>query len=474
MKFGFKIFIVSFLIIIISFGTGGFLLVNSVFNHSLEQKIKADTDTNRYITASLTALVKNSDSLNYSDDMTQFALESYINQVASKNGDSEIKICNAGETFLFTTDSFVTGLAHLDYGSKIHHEDGKYYLQIVTCVVPLSERMFVETLSDITPIFEERDSYSRVFQIVLLGVGVAASAMLWAFTYYITRPLKKLTKSAEEIAEGDYSARVNLSPRKAGSEEVYALSSSFDTMAVSMEQHVTELKEEARRRDDFVGNFTHELKTPLTSVIGYSDMLRSYDLSEEKRRECAELIYREGKRLEALSINLLDLMVLKNEGVKFEKIISKNLFDECEKVLKFLLEKYGVTLKVMGESCAVSGEPSLLKTLIYNLVDNAAKASKPQSEIEIIGVKEGERYRITVKDNGRGIPKEEIEKISEPFYMVDKSRARKQGGAGLGLALCTEIARLHESELSIESTENVGTKVSFTLPLYSEVQHEEA
>ena len=243
-------------------------------------------------------------------------------------------------------------------------------------------------------------------------------------------------------------------------------------MAESMEHHVEELKEEARRRDDFVGNFTHELKTPLTSVIGYSDMLRSYNLPEEKKRECAELIYKEGKRLESLSINLLSLIVLKNEGVKYEKLSAALLLEDVKKVLKFLLEKYGVTLKISSEDCIVLGEPSLVKTLIYNLVDNGAKASEPQDEIEILGAVEGDKYRITVRDKGRGIPKDEIEKIREPFYMVDKSRARRQGGAGLGLALCAELSRLHEGELRIESVENKGTDVSFTLPVFKEVRDE--
>ncbi len=473
MKFGFKIFVVSFLIIIISFGTGVFLLVNSVFDNSLRSKIEADTETNRYIAASLDALSKNSKSLNYSNEMAQFALNNFIAQVADKSGDSKIKIVSVQDTFMYTDDSYVTKLAHLDYGSNIYHDNGRYYCQVVTCMVPLAEPLYVETLSDITPIFEQRDSYIRIFQTVLLGVGVAASAILWAFTYYVTRPLKRLTNSAEEIASGDYSVRVKLNARKAGSEEVLTLSESFDTMAESMEKHVFELEEEARRRDDFVGNFTHELKTPLTSVIGYSDMLRSYELTDEKRRECADLIYREGKRLEALSTNLLDLLVLKNEGIKFEKISSKLLFGECEKILKFLLEKYGVTLSLDCADAVVLGEASLVKTLIYNLVDNAAKASKPLDEIKLSGVCEGKAYRITVSDKGRGIPSEELKKITEPFYMVDKSRARKQGGAGLGLALCEALARLHRGELKIESTENVGTSVSFTLPVMKEVRDEE-
>ncbi|MGN0452197.1 MAG: sensor histidine kinase [Ruminococcus sp.] len=468
MKFGFKIFLVSFLIMIISFGTGGFLLVNSVFNHNFERITASDFENNRYIAASLDAVIKNGKSMGFDNNSINFTVESFRSQMEGKRGDTEVKICAKNKTFLYDRDSFVNKLGHYGYGSKIYHEDGKYYYQVVTCIVPASTPICVETLTDITSIFEERESYIGTFQLVLIAVAAVASAMLWAFSYYITRPLNKLKKAAGEIASGDYSVRADFSLRKAGSEEVYALGNSFDTMAESMELHVEKLKEETRRRDDFVGNFTHELKTPLTSVIGYSDMLRSYDLTEEKRRECAELIYKEGKRLEALSINLLDLMVLKKEGVKFEKLSSEALFEDTEKALKFLLEKYGVSLKISSEECLVLGEPSLVKTLIYNLVDNGAKASKPQDEIEISGIREGDKYRITVRDRGRGIPKEEIDKILEPFYMVDKSRARKQGGAGLGLALCSELARLHQGNLQIESLENKGTDVSFTLPVCKE------
>lgn len=472
MKFGFKMFIVSFLIIIISFGTGGFLLVNSVFNHNFERITASNFENNRYIAASLDAMVKNAKSMGFDNNSINFMVESFKNQMEGKRGDTEVKICAKSATFLYNSDSFVNRLGYYGYGSKIYHEDGKYYYQVVTCIVPTNTLLYVETLTDITSVFEERESYSGIFQLMLLGVAVVASAILWFFSYYITRPLYKLKKTAGEIASGDYSVRADLSLRKAGSEEVYALGRSFDTMAESMEQHVEELKEEARRRDDFVGNFTHELKTPLTSVIGYSDMLRSYNLPEEKKRECAELIYKEGKRLESLSINLLSLIVLKNEGVKYEKLSAALLLEDVKKVLKFLLEKYGVTLKISSEDCIVLGEPSLVKTLIYNLVDNGAKASEPQDEIEILGAVEGDKYRITVRDKGRGIPKDEIEKIREPFYMVDKSRARRQGGAGLGLALCAELSRLHEGELRIESMENKGTDVSFTLPVFKEVRDE--
>ena len=152
---------------------------------------------------------------------------------------------------------------------------------------------------------------------------------------------------------------------------------------------------------------------------------------------------------------------MENSDIKCTDINTEHLFKEIRGSVAFLLKKYGVKLHIKYEKAIIFAEPSLLKTLLYNLIDNACKASKNGQEITLLGKTDGERYCFSVSDCGRGIPKDELEKITQPFYMVDKSRSRKMGGAGLGLALCNEIARLHGSTLTIESEENVGTTVQF-------------
>ena len=173
----------------------------------------------------------------------------------------------------------------------------------------------------------------------------------------------------------------------------------------------------------------------------------------------ANYIYTEGKRLEAMSFRLLEIMVTRHGEPELQMVSVDLLF-------QYLYDMYA-TNKTMGfhlkyEEGTVRAEPNLIKSVI-NLIDNACKASEPGSVIEINGRMEKGKYRFLVRDHGMGIPKEEQQKITKAFYMVDKSRSRSRNGAGLGLALCGEILTLHGSFLEIESEPGKGTCMSFVL-----------
>ena len=181
------------------------------------------------------------------------------------------------------------------------------------------------------------------------------------------------------------------------------------------------------------------------------------------REDCQQSIYKEGKRLEALSLHLLNLIVIRNNNFKFVSKNTVEFFKDIQKSLKFILEKYNIKLFVKAEKADIKIEPMLMKTVILNLVENACKASKSGDEVAIVGLLNKNKYIIAVADNGKGIPEKEISRITEAFYMVDKSRAREYGGAGLGLALCKEILSLHNTALNIESKLGIGTVMSFEL-----------
>ena len=457
MKFAWKIFFVSFIMIIVSFGVGGFLLINAVFTSTLEEKTSTLADNNSYITLSLYATCANADTMGYGESSLDYIINNFLQQVSGSSADTKVKIGNATQLTEFDDITFITKIENGMHSHRIVQSKGRHWFQAVSHISISGRDLYVETLTDISEIYSSRDSYCGIFRIILLIVAMISSLVLVIFSKFLTRPLVKLSDAAREIAEGNFSERVETT----GTGEVKELSESFNTMAGNIESYTDKLKKAARDRDDFVANFTHELKTPLTSVIGYADMLRTYELDADKRRECADYIYREGKRLEKLSANLLEIIVMENSDIKCTDINTEHLFKEIRGSVAFLLKKYGVKLHIKYEKAIIFAEPSLLKTLLYNLIDNACKASKNGQEIALLGKTDGERYCFSVCDCGRGIPRDELEKIIQPFYMVDKSRSRKMGGAGLGLALCNEIARLHNSTLTIESEENVGTTVQF-------------
>lgn len=443
--------------IIVSFGVGGFLLINAVFTSTLDEKTSSLSDNNSYITLSLYATCANADTMGYGESSLDYIINNFLQQVSGSSADTKVKIGNATQLTEFDDITFITKIENGMHSHRIVQSKGRHWFQAVSHISISGRDLYVETLTDISEIYSSRDSYCGIFRIILLIVAMISSLVLVIFSKFLTRPLVKLSDAAREIAEGNFSKRVETT----GTGEVKELSDSFNTMVENIESYTDRLKKAARDRDDFVANFTHELKTPLTSVIGYADMLRTYELDADKRRECADYIYREGKRLEKLSANLLEIIVMENSDIKCIDINTEHLFKEIRGSVAFLLKKYGVKLHIKYEKAIIFAEPSLLKTLLYNLIDNACKASKEGQEIALLGKTDGERYCFSVSDCGRGIPKDELEKITQPFYMVDKSRSRKMGGAGLGLALCNEIARLHNSTLTIESEENVGTTVQF-------------
>ncbi len=230
-----------------------------------------------------------------------------------------------------------------------------------------------------------------------------------------------------------------------------------------LEQSISNLEDVANRREEFIASFAHELKTPLTAIIGYADMLRSKEMTPKTRFTAAGYIFSEGKRLEALSLKLMDIIVAGKQGFELKKYEIGYFIRSIAAVTVPSLSSDGMTLDLRWEPGEINVEPDLFKTLMINLVDNARKASKKNDTIELFGKVENGGYALYVKDHGRGMKKEELSKITEPFYMIDKSRSRAQNGAGLGLALCQRIAELHGTKLEYDSAPGAGTTVRIFL-----------
>ncbi|GAB6087132.1 hypothetical protein JCM11672_24040 [Alkaliphilus crotonatoxidans] len=234
-------------------------------------------------------------------------------------------------------------------------------------------------------------------------------------------------------------------------------------MAETIEERIAELSNTARQKEDFVSNFAHELKTPLTSVIGYADMIYQKQLSREDTKNAAAYIIDEGLRLEALSLKLMDLIVLNRQDIILEELPADEILQNIADTLKPLLLSENIKFRLETVKAYIKIDYDLLKSLLLNLIDNAVKAGS--TEITLTGKIKRNSYIVRVSDNGHGIPADELDRITEAFYMVDKSRSRKQHGAGLGLALASKIAGIHGSRLEFASIPDKGTTVSFSLAM---------
>lgn len=205
-----------------------------------------------------------------------------------------------------------------------------------------------------------------------------------------------------------------------------------------------------------MGNLTHELKTPMTAISGYAQTLLTTKLPKEEQEEALSYIYEECGRLERLSKKMMKLLEL-DQTTELVKTTCRvrELFEAAEKSCQSLLHEHRIQLVVEEHGEQIWADADLMTDVLINLIDNAVKASPDKATIYL----RAEQNRILVQDFGSGIPKKEQDKILEPFYMIDKSRSRKTGGAGLGLALVQLILRQHSAKLLIDSQIGEGTSM---------------
>lgn len=222
--------------------------------------------------------------------------------------------------------------------------------------------------------------------------------------------------------------------------------------------HYGKVQELNARQSRFVDDLTHELKTPLTSMIGYADLLRSGMLDDARRRTAADAIYHESTRLESLSQQLLALQGLQKNGITLQAVDVAAVFHDVARCLP----NAPLTLDAPA-GATVQADRVLLADLLRNLAVNALHASTPGNIVRLICTDAGNGWRLAVIDTGCGIPAEAVPHLTEPFYRVDKARARADGGSGIGLALCAEIAAAFGTKLNFASEVGAGTTVSLTL-----------
>ncbi len=463
MKFSSKLLFCTMIVMAIALGFSGFYFVDSVFEISLERETGQALDENSILcfafeTAALNVPAKY--------DVLQ---DSTVEQLASKlessgqNASRMLRISNEEKQALYASDGFEMDdalLSQTDASTKAYRTiylNGHYYVQTASTVNALDRVLYLETLRDVSVVFDERAMGFRVYRqvtVVMLLLGMAAMHLI---SFLLTKPIRHLTRATKKMAAGDYAYRA----RKVSNDELGQLTLDFNHMAEALEENINKLEDEIQAKEDFVGAFAHELKTPLTAIIGYADMLRSRKLDEEKSFLSANYIYTEGKRLETMSIRLLDIMVTRHGQAQFQEVQAESLFQYLQAMFR---TNEDMNFVYTFEEGIVWAESNLIITVLINLMDNAVKASEPGSTIKVKGMAKEKGYLFQVKDYGMGIAEEEIQKITKAFYMVDKSRARERNGAGLGLALCAEILSLHHSSLSIESKLGEGTCIGFLLP----------
>lgn len=287
---------------------------------------------------------------------------------------------------------------------------------------------------------------------ILAGAGITALLMRRS-----TRPVTELAAVSRRIAGGEYAMRADIHT----SDEIGALASDFNRMADAVENHIAELTETAERQRLFIGGVTHEFKTPLTTLLLHSRMLRRSYMTDEERDNSLEHIETQCEWLERLVQTLLKIITL-GADIELKPASVPELFERVRRSTSKNLSDKGVALEVLCEAGELPMNADLMQSLLINLVDNAVKAYDEDCEDKTVFLSAKDNV-IEVKDLGRGIPEDALERIFEPFYMVDKSRSKKAGGSGLGLALVKSIADAHGAALQVDSGLGMGTTIRVVL-----------
>ena len=426
----------------------GGLLLREAEQSILDLTYQQSSDKQRNLSASF------SEMSNYYLEETDSAPVEYslVKYCFSRFADSTCVLMKGSETLYSNVAVDMSRYIIKGYDAEQFEEEigGRQILITGSNVNVRNERHAVYVVEDITGVYE---SITRmVWRFALIGgVGILLGFVLIGLLVRRSmQPLAVLKTAAGRIAAGGYGERATVLSK----DEVGALANDFNRMAEAVENHIGELIETAERQRLFIGGVTHEFKTPLTTVILNADTLQNAYMDEEERQTALSYIERQCKWLERMTQKLLKLITLKQD-IELKPSSVPQLFERVEESMAETLRQRDTRLISECKLNTLSMDADLMQSVLINLVDNASKASAPGQAVTMRAYDDV----IEVSDNGIGIPQSELERITEPFYVVDKSRSKKLGGSGLGLALVKEIVSAHGAMLEIESNVGVGTTI---------------
>lgn len=472
-----KIFLLCMVLCVIVLTLSGVIIIEKIHSDMLDKEIENMINFDKGINILLSTYLLNfweNEELKakssvemydpvYSDEakLVNF-IDYYLNQIDSK--DTYFEVYDKNKKILLSTHENILNVMRkeIDYATKgnrnyiLRKYNDKYFIYVTSILkTNRSDGIIMSSIKDVSYILNSRKEqyifflWIEVFALLLLAITIRV------FSRFITKPLELLTSTTRSIANGKYDERVHIS----SNDEIGLLAMNFDSMAEQIEYNVKALEEEAKAKQRFIDNLTHEIRTPLTSIIGYADLLKKNEYDQYLFNKGLNHIYSEGKRLNELAQKMVDVILLRKDEIDIDDENAMSILYEVIEVTGMKIDTKKLSIVVDASDMVIPLDKNLIKAVLINLVDNAIKASSTGQQI-VIGTKITDNNKcIYVQDEGKGMNEDELEKIIEPFYMVDKSRSRKNGGIGLGLSICDEIVKLHHARLNIKSKVNEGTIV---------------
>lgn len=396
--------------------------------------------------------------------------------IAARMSDVDFLICNSSGNVLLTSDDRIVGQVVTIPGeiSQIIINEGTMYeertdlggiydtKQFVVAVPVMESENSATAIGMVVAVMETTELMEIWRSFIAMFFMTAAIILLLAFVLSSltsmrqTQPIQEMVQATRAYAAGNFDIRMQDAER---SDEIGELASSFNAMADS-------LAETERQRRDFIANISHELKTPMTTIAGYTDGILDGTIPPEKERQYLQIISDESRRLSRLVRRMLDISKIQSKEMKKEE------FDICESMRLALLSmeqkiierNLDVQANIPEDSVMVLGDNDLITQVVYNLLENAAKFAAPASTLYLGLAVNVEKALVTVCNSGATIPPEEIPLLFERFHKSDKSRSEDKDGYGLGLYVVKTILEQHKEQISVTS-ENGLTSFSFTMQM---------
>ena len=319
----------------------------------------------------------------------------------------------------------------------------------------VDSRLTMILLRDVSSLYQLKDQYRTLAFCAAAAASLLLTVLTVLFTRVLIRPVRKLTDAARALTER---TGENVPLPTGGKDEIGALARAFADMQTAVEDREARLREESEKRQALLDALAHEMRTPLTSLLGNARLMQR-DLPLAERKPIAESMAKEVRRLSDMDRQLMKLTELRRETLEAENVPVRELLEGTAARLREQAD--GIAVAVRGEGGVIPGDRELLTLLCDNLCANAIHASQPGMTVTLTA----EPHGFSVRDEGTGMTAEALKHACEPFWKADKARTRQHGGAGLGLSLCRQIAELHRGTLRFDSEPGKGTRVTFTTSL---------
>ncbi len=321
-----------------------------------------------------------------------------------------------------------------------------------------------------------KDNKSTVHQLSSVVFGIIGRALLIGLLISVllslllakamVTPIQNLTKAAERVAAGDFSSK----PNSDANDEIGVLTRTFNGMAGQLEKTLDDLKKSEAMRREFVANVSHELRTPITSIRGYAETLQDANgIPKATEKEFLGVIVKESDRMTNIVQDLLMLSRFDAGSVefKFKRFSFETSLHDVYNAMLLEAQKHrhNFTIEFKTPVPDIVGDEARIEQVLVNMVSNAIKYTRDGGNIAIIAGRKEDVVWVSVRDNGIGIPKEDVDKVFDRFYRVDKARSRESGGTGLGLSIAQEIVTRHNGIIELNSRPGKGTVITMSLPV---------